>query len=122
MEPAEQLPASAWFNNLLLQLGKSWDLGEPAPQGVGQLIAAVNSDVLAAATALSASAAGLEETSSAAGMPVLHRQQTSQVPGSDAQLVPAADAGSNRVLNDAAAEAEPEITNIQPTSATAVLL
>eukprot|EP00775_Hariotina_reticulata_P012740 gene12740-12869_t len=119
LEPAEQLPTSVWLNNLLLQLGKAWNLEEPE-QGVARLISAVNNDVLAAAAALSASANGI-----AAGLPGQHSQDTVQVlPGSAVQPVPLVNSDGIVEQSDAVAmeAGKHAVADIQPTSATAVLL
>jgi hypothetical protein len=52
-EPDEQLPDSPWLCNLLLQLGKSWGLQEPAgaAAGLAAAIASINSQAAATAGA-----------------------------------------------------------------------
>jgi hypothetical protein len=97
LEPGEVLQLTPWLSNLLLQLGRAWGLQEPQQQGgLAAILAEVDAKVEAAAAAAVAYGA-------AAG-------------------AGAASAGADRQADGRQAIGQPLQADVQPTSATAVLL
>jgi hypothetical protein len=97
LEPGEVLQLTPWLTSLLLQLGRAWGLQEPQQQGgLAAVLAEVDAQVEAAAAAAVAYGA-------AAG-------------------AGAASAGADRQADGRQAIGQPLQADVEPTSATAVLL
>eukprot|EP00878_Enallax_costatus_P013092 GHUV01013680.1.p1 GENE.GHUV01013680.1~~GHUV01013680.1.p1 ORF type:complete len:764 (+),score=266.26 GHUV01013680.1:276-2294(+) len=108
LEPGEQLLITPWMNQLLLQLGRSWNL--PDPHDTGGL-AAINIQV-AATAAVSGGAADVDAGAASSAAVSLQLSDPASTPGS----VTASD------VVDGFVELPFAHDGVEPTSATAVLL
>jgi hypothetical protein len=101
LEPGEVLQLTPWLSNLLLQLGRAWGLQEPQQQGgLAAVLAEVDAQVEAAAAAAVAYGGAAGDTAGTG----------------------AASAAAVRQADGRQAIGQPLQADVEPTSATAVLL